>query len=967
MTKTIIGIDSETSGLSHEVDQILTLALVALDPLTQKEVDRLLVSVQWRGDTVPKVEAVATNGINPLRHPGVREPEAAALVHDFFARNGGSESPTLGHNVEFDRGFLRSLLTRNGYDARVLSPRVIDTMQETARKIFRGKFPVESLEVRHAYPKHAPAATSTATSTAGHSPTGPSPTGPTPKEYSKEQPKEHTDGEPSVGVSLKQTSVAAALGVPTDPTKAHTAEGDIDQCIEIWRRLGSPLSRPDLDFNNPYKTEEKLSGQVVRTKQWNHLEGRIGSETYYVVGAGLGESQDLFGTTKHHSTIIIKYGPSERAKVAKLASQLRGGPAEGATNTAEVNEQLNDLVLERGFSYASSFSPEAFETKTFTPTPDEAADLLALSSHALRLVEKKRAQRALERGKDILMAAGVKDFDLSAPGAVIGILSPLDHQNVPKLAREYASLTGEARKAAVMGLARLDDGNHRGTVWAHSLLSAVERYGYRAGLSGYEEARRRHLEQLMPKDATVTTMVIKGPVQAPSSVAALELSCDGRDVRLVASGQAGEEIKRETIRVTKAGGRGKPRTICPNGEDLLAAASRMVGQLTDPAAAEVLGFSTFLDTTSYGAMKATYADAVTKLEADAAKAAGSPNGRGGWAGQDGTHNLAVLRQTLSDLGVSYEEFLETAGTRRNDEENVAPIPAPITPVPTPLPAQLPISKLVLVPNNAQPGPAEEAVNTSDEPASHRMGELLATSQEVRQARLVEILAGYGEVETTSLPEGATSEDIITANLRSGRTRRLRELDQRLRQLGKEVGEEESELLERALGEQVGLSEALDQDEIGDQKGGERQKRKKNTEPVTDPALVARCKICQKVIRGKSAVVGMGPACAEKLDAWLKNPDTVESDVIRDKFQRLSDIERHGGGSYPIMIVRERKTGRNFAADVIAKLKDGRYLVVDLSALNDHQEAAGQGDLRDTLLVTLDQENHEVARVFGTDE
>lgn len=95
----------------------------------------------------------------------------------------------------------------------------------------------------------------------------------------------------------------------------------------------------------------------------------------------------------------------------------------------------------------------------------------------------------------------------------------------------------------------------------------------------------------------------------------------------------------------------------------------------------------------------------------------------------------------------------------------------------------------------------------------------------------------------------------------------------------------------------------------------------------------RCKVCHRYVKSLSSVEGIGPKCATKLRQFIENPMSVTSSGeatrsiadIEDQFKTEGDARR-----YPIMLVKTES--ETFVADIVDKMEDGSFLMINLSRL-----------------------------------
>lgn len=140
--KYILALDSETSGLSFNSDdpsydseldncyQALSWGLIVLESDTYKEVDKMYIEIKYDDNFIWSDKAAAVHGLTKeyLDKNGVDECEAVVQIANFIIKFWGPDNAIclLGHNVYFDKCFLRRMMRRHGIDLR-FGNRLIDT------------------------------------------------------------------------------------------------------------------------------------------------------------------------------------------------------------------------------------------------------------------------------------------------------------------------------------------------------------------------------------------------------------------------------------------------------------------------------------------------------------------------------------------------------------------------------------------------------------------------------------------------------------------------------------------------------------------------------------------------------------------------------------------------------------------------------------------------------------------------
>jgi len=128
--KTLV-IDTETTGLSPRFNKTLTVGMLLID--VEKDfleiIDSNHVFVRHENYNANPY-ALAVNKINLNEHHKIAIPPVIACerINSFVEKNELLETPILGHNVNFDRGFLNVLFREANVKAKFFDE-FIDTMQ----------------------------------------------------------------------------------------------------------------------------------------------------------------------------------------------------------------------------------------------------------------------------------------------------------------------------------------------------------------------------------------------------------------------------------------------------------------------------------------------------------------------------------------------------------------------------------------------------------------------------------------------------------------------------------------------------------------------------------------------------------------------------------------------------------------------------------------------------------------------
>lgn len=897
--KKIIAVDTETSGLDMETSQVLSMSLRAIDPDTKEVVDSISLKIGFRGDVRPEPGAVAVTGVNPFRHKGLTEADAAERLKEFLERNGGRESPVLGQNVSFDKLRLRNLLSRNGHDAHLVSLGEIEVMKEAVKRIASGELDPSKFDQK-------------------------------------------TNREGRTVPSLKLSSIVRATGGTVDETKTHDDAYDLDITIDAWRRMGAPTDSSQHPMNHPYKVQDAFRGKIVRAKEWDGRMGEFRTSEYYVVGKGAGEVKDSFGKEKYNATVLIKLGTPEFDEVMERAASGR------LTATS-----LKAVTSLRGFGSDQVVDYEVRDA-------DDAVrnKIMQIEDEVVRTVEEDRRKEREAEHLKMLSAASLEAYKLDEPNATDSLISSDDESLIPVIARGAAGKGRDALMAAIEGAAN-SSSPKKGVKWAHALRVMVERYGYRNNLEGFADARAETLAKFV-KPEPDRISVFKpaseqsGPVVkalAERGASGLRLDCDGSETRVAVVGLSGETLSEARIGHAKLHGGRLDRA---KATEVTEAIQNLLGVSASAANGLRRGFETFADNESFAAMIRSFRATADELRAKGEEA-----------------KAKAVEETMGDMGGSFDEFAGASG--RFFADNITPSSPSITVV-----GEVDLSKDD--PKNDVKDEAKDEVpqkKTEIEPVKKNLkrGTLAAVRSVMDESGKLaadlrrEIEAEYSREPLSLVREDSSNLDRIVANLTSPSLVKKR-VDMEAFKAGlgpvayaydqggaaADISEIEPQEVDAAL-----LPSALPSLSTEGSDDSQKRRGRKSTKLVAaDDEQIAQCKVCRRWVKSKNAVSGMGSTCARRLGEWLeKTPDSMTNEVDQQKFKKIGEIKE--SGVYPIMIVRDTASGKTFAADVIGREKDGRYLVIDLSQVAG--KGGGGASIRDAVRVYLDSSNHEVAKVF----
>lgn len=608
MKKPIIFMDTETTGLEHDRDQILSITMAAVNPVTGTVIEKRSLKIAARGDVVASPEAVAVNRINPITHKGQSEARAAQAIQDFFVRHGGKQASVGGYNVSFDVRFVRSLLSRSGLDSSCVGHSRVDLYDEAIERVYKKQFPVDDLKKRSA--------------------------------------RDLKTGKKVERISLNQGSVARALKIDVDPSRLHDDSYDVDTSIEIWRRLGRPSTKPAKLKQGPYAIQSELKGKIVQVDEWDYRTAEAVKRKYYITGYGAGESDDRYGKKTYHKTVVI---PLDGAAFSDAAQRLDNERKAALDGKALKQGGLRETALSKISKEWGYDKNNILQISPVDGTEEELQLAKALAEKSTAYVNSSRLKRLNE--KHALDEASCKiNFKLKNPNDKTSIISGTDELLVPDLARQMSSMSEAERVAFITEVA---DDKGRGNVWANNMHKMACRYGYRNGLDGFEKERLERLSELMPEAAKPKELKkeledLKSGREAMNKAGykSVLFSSDGKGIDVMffpTDGRDAQQLRFDNF-VDDSGRTVKPRasTVAEGIGSLLACSHKEANDIRT-------GFNGFVDAKSYDVIKQNFKKKIHELE------------------QRGDFEAAeALKGTLDSLGPSYEIFLKNSRPRPSE-------------------------------------------------------------------------------------------------------------------------------------------------------------------------------------------------------------------------------------------------------------------------------------------------------------
>jgi len=139
----LVVVDVETTGTNPFQHQIVSLAMVPLDP--NKPPLEVFIATKD-----PVWHETAARFFEPTRRQweaeAVQPDEACRVVHEYLAKQYGRTVTPVGHNIGFDVAFLRQLAYRGGLDELpLMSHRALDTHTLLYWSYMRGLVPKKAV------------------------------------------------------------------------------------------------------------------------------------------------------------------------------------------------------------------------------------------------------------------------------------------------------------------------------------------------------------------------------------------------------------------------------------------------------------------------------------------------------------------------------------------------------------------------------------------------------------------------------------------------------------------------------------------------------------------------------------------------------------------------------------------------------------------------------------------------------
>lgn len=128
MKEDLIFIDTETGGLDPDVHSLLQIGYVIENPNWQTHRNEMVIS-KHNYTTTEQAMKINNLDLDFIREVGNTEDYAVREIINHIARTCTTKPVVIGHNVNFDIGFMKAIFKRTGYDYEsTFNHRVVDTM-----------------------------------------------------------------------------------------------------------------------------------------------------------------------------------------------------------------------------------------------------------------------------------------------------------------------------------------------------------------------------------------------------------------------------------------------------------------------------------------------------------------------------------------------------------------------------------------------------------------------------------------------------------------------------------------------------------------------------------------------------------------------------------------------------------------------------------------------------------------------
>ena len=138
-------IDTETTGLSPRFNKTLTVGLLLINPSKPKLqiLNQAHIFVKHNNYN-SNTEAMKVNKIDIEQHnlQAVHPQKACNQINSFLKNNNAQQTPIVGHNIHFDKGFLNALFQQGETDS------LLHTESEDTMRIWR------DLQKQNVIPNH---------------------------------------------------------------------------------------------------------------------------------------------------------------------------------------------------------------------------------------------------------------------------------------------------------------------------------------------------------------------------------------------------------------------------------------------------------------------------------------------------------------------------------------------------------------------------------------------------------------------------------------------------------------------------------------------------------------------------------------------------------------------------------------------------------------------------------------------
>ncbi len=660
----------------------------------------------------------------------------------------------------------------------------------------------------------------------------------------------------------------------------------------------------NLSFFNNIDCYQKFQGKVIEVLEWSFLLKKLIKKIYYVSDLS-NTSLNEFGEPEFN-IVLIKLDKDFNKVYDNLIEQIK----QGSLVSGDFLDK--SVVVKRPWQNSLLVNIKTREDLIFDNYYKEVK--ISIKKYLIDYYNQKIKKYLKEIYDNNFYNLTPENFSNKK-----GFFETDLFKKIPEFAQKLATFSKEEKEAQVVELANNQEGDGYGFIWSYQLLSSLEKYGYRNNIHLYEYARIRNLSSNLPLNAkkkfkSVDPKSMNQNIQLffnKKEFFLLKLLCDGNGVKFIYYNQDNKiEKQREVLNVKI-----QSQEVVPSIDLLIETLKLDFNGIEEKDALSILeGLTLYVDETSFENLKIKIKNLMD--------------------------SFSEKDEQFSLLNKIYQNFI--------DYNNL------INKVTSPFSSR---KKTFLEDDNSQIIEVNLGEDTVEAYQSDNDGFLKAqplkegsfkeTLYEVktsfngeREQIAEQIFTEYNKINGFNEKKLAdlTHKQIAWFNLINPWNENHRKLDRVVKRLKLDL-------------------ELLD---IGRKIFSEHEDHHVELEQYTN------CKLCGKPVSIKRSVAGMGHDCAKKLANWVKESYKIEN-IKNKKFKPMSEYNQEDD-DLPLVLVRNKETGRVFAADLRKKEIDGRYHVIDLTETDKLTKIKGNGSvILQASQVFFDPKDHEISVINLNEE